>query len=280
MFYDLNIPLPDACGKPNARMSIQEWAQVAQLVEQARVFGYSVVALNQTIQGKLTPEHLAVWRAAPEFQHAELGWDRETGARAAYAAGNVRRGRIRVLRRLTAVVSDAAQGHSLTAATAGAYDVVAVQPMSDKMLLAACNGSWETVDMVALDMGQRWGFIAKHKVVAQALALGVSLEVTYGPALSDAQTRQQWVNNAAAIVRATRGKGLVWTGGVRQPRDLRAPYDIVNLGAVLQLNGDLSKHALSANARAALMHAYTRAGTLRAVVAPKLPPAKRAKLAA
>ncbi|KAJ2286803.1 RNA-binding RNA processing protein rpp1, partial [Coemansia sp. RSA 2706] len=104
--------------------------------------------------------------------------------------------------------------------------------------------------------------------------------VTYGPALSDAQTRQQWVNNAAAIVRATRGKGLVWTGGVRQPRDLRAPYDIVNLGAVLQLNGDLSKHALSANARAALMHAYTRAGTLRAVVAPKLPPAKRAKLAA
>ncbi|PIA16140.1 PHP domain-like protein, partial [Coemansia reversa NRRL 1564] len=145
------------------------------------------------------------------------------------------------------------------------YDVVAVQPASEKIMLAACSGVWDAVDMVALDMGARWGFFAKHKTVGQALANGLSLEIAYWPALADATTRQQWVSNAAGVVRATRGRGLVWTSGARQALDLRTPYDIANLGEALQLNGDLSKRGLSANARAVLMHAFTRADTLRAV---------------
>ncbi|KAJ2353099.1 RNA-binding RNA processing protein rpp1 [Coemansia sp. RSA 2618] len=273
MFYDLNIPLPAAAGKVGGHVSSQEWAQIAQIIEQARVFGYSVVALNQTIQGKFVPEHLAVWRTAPEFADAQLGWDRETGARTGTTTQSVARGKIRVLRRLTAVISEAAQGHSLSGA--GAFDVVAVQPTTADMLQAACNGTWDGVDMVAMDMGRRWGFYAKHKVVSQALALGVSLEIAYQPALADMQARQQWVANAAAIVRATRGRCLVWSSGARSAMDLRPPYDVANLGEVLQLNGDLSKRALSANPRAALMHAFTRTATLRAVIAPKHPAASK-----
>ncbi|KAJ2173960.1 RNA-binding RNA processing protein rpp1, partial [Coemansia sp. RSA 532] len=109
------------------------------------------------------------------------------------------------------------------------------------MLLAACNGTWDAVDIVALDMGQRWNFVAKQKVVTQALALGVSLEIMYQPALAGEKTRQQWVSNAAAVVRATRGRSVIWTSAARRALDLRAPYDIANLGEVLQLNGDLSK---------------------------------------
>ncbi|KAJ1735123.1 RNA-binding RNA processing protein rpp1 [Coemansia biformis] len=276
MFYDLNIALPDAAGRPNGRLSGPEWAHVAQTVEQARAFGYGVVALNQTIQGRLTAEHLAVWKSAPAFKDADLGWDTATGVRAGGdAAGRVRRGRIRVLRRLTAVIAEPAQGHSLACgsnATAGEYDIVAVQPASEKILAAACGGAWD-VDMVALDMGRRWGFVAKHKLVSQALAQGIVLEISYQPALAGPQARQQWVCNAAGIVRATRGKSTVWTSGARQALDLRSPYDIANLGEVLQLNSDLSKRALSTNARAALLHAFTRTSTLRAVVATRPLPA-------
>ncbi|KAJ2784167.1 RNA-binding RNA processing protein rpp1 [Coemansia javaensis] len=281
MFYDLNIALPDAAGKPGGRLSSAEWARVAQAVERAREFGYSVVALNQTVQGRLTAEHLAVWRTAPAFKDADLGWDAATGARAGAGAGagagaadRVRRGRIRVLRRVTAVVTDAAQGHSLASAggatPAAEYDVVAVRPATEKILAAACSGVWD-VDVVALDMGQRWGFVAKHKLVGQALAQGLALEISYRPALADSATRQQWVCNAAGLVRATRGRGLVWTSAARQALDLRTPYDVANLGEALQLNGDLSKRALSANARAVLLHGFTRAGTLRAVMSVRAP---------
>ncbi|KAJ2804647.1 RNA-binding RNA processing protein rpp1 [Coemansia guatemalensis] len=276
MFYDLNIALPDAAGKPNGHLSSVEWARIAQTIEQARAFGYSVVALNQTVQGRLVPEHLAVWKSAPVFKDAMLSWNCTTGTRTGEgAAGRVPRGKIRVLRRVTAVIADAAHGHSLSSSgpTANEYDVVAVQPASEKILLSACSGAWDAVDLVALDMGARWGFFAKHKTVGQALANGLSLEVAYRPALVDATTRQQWVSNTAGVVRATRGRGLVWTSGARQALDLRTPYDIANLGEALQLNGDLSKHALSTNARAVLMHAFTRANTLRAVAAVRRPPA-------
>ncbi|KAJ2761098.1 RNA-binding RNA processing protein rpp1, partial [Coemansia nantahalensis] len=109
-------------------------------------------------------------------------------------------------------------------------------------------------------------------LVGQALAQGLALEISYQPALAGSATRQQWVCNAAGIARATRGKNVVWTSGARQALDLRTPYDIANLGEVLQLNSDLSKRALSANARAALLHAFTRTGTLRAVVSARQRP--------
>ncbi|KAJ2847703.1 RNA-binding RNA processing protein rpp1 [Coemansia brasiliensis] len=260
MFYDLNIPLPEVAGKPNGRLSGHEWAQIAQTIERARELGYSIVALNQTIHGRLMPEHLQIWQSVPQFANSQLSW---TSVRVADTKDGIPRGEIRVLRRLTAVISDATQGHSLSGALASEYDLVAVRPTSEKTLLAACNGTWEAVDMVALDMGSRWGFLAKQKIVAQALALGVSFEVAYQPALESA--RQQWVCNTSNIVRVTRGRGMVWTSGARQPLELRTPYDIANLGDALQLNGDLSKRAISANARAVLIHAFTRTGTLRAV---------------
>ncbi|KAJ2472138.1 RNA-binding RNA processing protein rpp1 [Coemansia sp. RSA 2322] len=278
MFYDLNIALPESAGRAGGTISSQDWAVVVQAVEQARGLGYQVVALNQTIHGKLAADHLAVWRSIPAIKNAELSWDRETGTRGSgSAAASVGRGKIRVLRRVTAVVSDAAQGHSLGGAVAGEYDVVAVRPTSDKLLAAACSGTWEAVDVVSLDMGARWGYFVKHKTAGQALALGLSLEIAYGPALADATTRQQWVSNAAGLVRVTRGKGVIWTSGARQAFDLRSPYDITALGDVLQLNADLSKRALSSGPRTALVHAFTRTRTVRAVISVKPPPEENAE---
>ncbi|KAJ1931800.1 RNA-binding RNA processing protein rpp1, partial [Linderina pennispora] len=76
-----------------------------------------------------------------------------------------------------------------------------------------------------------------------------------------------WVSNAASVVRVTKGRSVLWTSAASRPFGLRAPYDIVNLGGILQLNGDLSKRAMTSNARAVVMHGYTRRETLRAVVA-------------
>ncbi|KAJ2792169.1 RNA-binding RNA processing protein rpp1 [Coemansia linderi] len=270
MFYDLNIALPDTAGKAGGIVSSHDWAQVAQAVERARALGYQVVALNQTISSKLVPEHLAVWKSVPAIKDAVYSWSRETGARAGGSAfSSVPHGKIRVLRRLTVIVSDTAQSQSLTgsgSATTAEYDVVAVRPTTDKLLSAASSGAWDAVDIISLDMGGRWGYFVKHKTAGQVLAMGLALEISYQPALADSATRQQWVSNAASIVRVTRGRGLIWTSGARQAFDLRSPYDISALGEVLQLNSDLSKRALSSGSRTALVHALTRTSTLRAVI--------------
>ncbi|KAJ2726132.1 RNA-binding RNA processing protein rpp1 [Coemansia sp. Benny D115] len=277
MFYDLNIALPEVAGRANSRLGAKEWEQVTQAVECARDLGYSVVALNQTVQGRLTAEHLEVWKTIPAITGAKLSWDVTTGKRdtSVATAGNVGRGKIRVLRRVTAVISEGAQGHSLSSTGAqsvgGEYDIVAVRPTSEKLLLAASNGSWEGVDLISLDTTVRWGFFAKHKTMSQALALGLGIEIMYGGALEDASLRQQWVSNAAALVRVTRGRNLLWTSAAKQAFALRAPYDVVNLGEAVQLNADLTKRAISSTARAVLQHAFTRAATLRAVISVKKP---------
>ncbi|KAJ1848385.1 RNA-binding RNA processing protein rpp1 [Coemansia sp. RSA 2703] len=272
MFYDLNIALPESAGKANGSMSSQEWAQVVRAVEQARDLGYSVVALNQTVQGKLTAEHLAVWKTIPAIDGAQLSWNPATGKRVAVqGSGNVaavKRGSVRVLRRVTAVIREADQGHSVSGTpVSNEYDVVAVRPTSEKLLFAASSGAWAGVDVIALDMAARWGFFAKHKTVGQALALGLAFEVAYGGALGDSVQRQQWVSNVAAMVRVTRGKGLVWSSGARQAFELRSPNDVTMLGEAVQLNSALTKRAVSVNARAVVVHSFTRTQTLRAVVA-------------
>ncbi|KAJ1721366.1 RNA-binding RNA processing protein rpp1 [Coemansia erecta] len=275
MFYDLNIALPESAGKANGSMSSQEWAQVVRAVEQARDLGYGMVALNQTVQGRLTAEHLAVWKTVPAIDGAQLSWNPATGKRVVGQGGSgsgsvaaVKRGSVRVLRRVTAVIREADQGHSVSGTpVSNEYDVVAVRPTSEKLLFAASSGAWGGVDMVALDMAARWGFFAKHKTVGQALALGLAFEVAYGGALGDSAQRQQWVSNVAAMVRVTRGKGLVWASGARQAFELRSPNDVTVLGEAVQLNAALAKRAVSANARAVVVHSFTRTQTLRAVVA-------------
>ncbi|KAJ2395364.1 RNA-binding RNA processing protein rpp1 [Coemansia sp. RSA 2559] len=276
MFYDLNIALPDSAGRAGGQISSQDWTRIAQTIDRAREFGYNVIALNQTIYGKLTPEHHSIWKSVPDVSGAIYSWDRGTGARInSNATGRVPRDGIRVLRRLTLVVSDASHGLSISSSGGGLaseYDIVAVRPTSEKYLLAAIGGSWDTVDLISLDMGSRWGFFVKHKPAGQALSSGYAFEISYKPALTDSTTRQQWVSNASSIVRMTRGKGLVWTSGASQPFDMRSPYDITALGEALQLNGDLSKRALSTHSRAVLLHAFTRANTLKAVISVKQMP--------
>ncbi|KAJ1665017.1 RNA-binding RNA processing protein rpp1 [Coemansia sp. RSA 1813] len=276
MFYDLNIALPDSAGRTGGQTSSQDWARIAQTVEQARAFGYDVIALNQTIHGKLTSEHLNIWKSVPGVSGAIYSWDRDTGARIdSNTTGRVPKDGIRVLRRLTLVVSDASHGLSISSSGGGLaseYDIVAVRPTSEKLLLAAIGGSWDTVDLISLDMGSRWGFFVKHKPAGQALASGYAFEISYMPALTDSATRQQWVSNASSIVRMTRGKGLVWSSGASQPFDIRSPYDITALGEALQLNSDLSKRALSSHPRAVLLHAFTRANTLKAVISVRQAP--------
>lgn len=78
----------------------------------------------------------------------------------------------------------------------------------------------------------------KHKVVRAALRNGAVFEINYTGALGGAEetdggegagAKRNWWAGAREVVRVTKGKGVVVSGGVTGELELRAPRDVGNL---------------------------------------------------
>ncbi len=61
------------------------------------------------------------------------------------------------------------------------FDVVAVQPLTEKMFQAACANL--EVDIIHLDLGSRIDFPVKKVNLTQAIDRGVFFEINFSPAL-------------------------------------------------------------------------------------------------
>lgn len=68
----------------------------------------------------------------------------------------------------------------------------------------------------------------KHTMVRTALRNGAVFEIPYTSALDNTAKRNWWAA-AREVVRVTKGKGLIVTGGCTETADLRAPKDVGNL---------------------------------------------------
>jgi len=65
--------------------------------------------------------------------------------------------------------------------------------------------------------------------IAYAGALGGDGDISTGGGESGAGAKRNWWAAARELVRVTKGKGLVVSGGVGAESDLRAPRDVGNL---------------------------------------------------
>lgn len=165
----------------------------------------------------------------------------------------------RQLSRLTISADDpaAAAAACSSALVAGSYDLLAVAPGSERVFAQACASL--PIDVITLDLSKRLPFRLKTASVAAALKRGVSFEICYAPALRDAGSRRQLLANAAALVRETRGRGLLLSAGARSLWELRGPYDIANLAAALfGLSQAQAAAAVGRNAEACLARAQQR----------------------
>ncbi|RUS23905.1 RNase P subunit p30-domain-containing protein [Jimgerdemannia flammicorona] len=61
--------------------------------------------------------------------------------------------------------------------TVNAYDILAVQPTTEKLFQAACS-TFE-VDIISLDFSTRMPFYLKHTQVGQAIERGIYFEICY-----------------------------------------------------------------------------------------------------
>ncbi|KAL4883773.1 RNase P subunit p30-domain-containing protein [Aspergillus karnatakaensis] len=229
MFYDLNVPYTS--GDPEASATLSFLAEL----------GYTTVALSQTIAGKLPPN--------PTPSPLPSG---------------IPKG-LTVLTRLNLPLSDPAQNQRLTS-IAQAYDLVALRPTNEKALLNACTNA--ECDIISLDLSVRHPYHFKFKMLSAAISRGIRLEICYGPGItgSGLEARRNLVGNAMALIRATRGRGIIVSSEAKKALGVRAPFDVINLACVWGLSQELGKEAICAESRKVTALAQLKRTSWRGII--------------
>ncbi|RWQ96519.1 RNase P subunit p30-domain-containing protein [Paecilomyces variotii] len=249
MFYDLNVPYsPDD-------------PEILHTLEFLAELGYTTVALSQTITGKIPPN------AAPPSPPANAPKS------------------LTLLSRVNIPLADPSQNQRLTA-LAETYSLVAVRPTNEKSLLNACNNL--DCDLISLDFSERLPFHFKFKTLASAISRGVRFEICYGPGVtgSGLEARRNLIGNAMALIRATRGRGIIISSEAKRALGVRAPWDVINLACVWGLSQERGKEAICEEARKVTALARLKRSSWRGIVdvvhggeKPKIEPAKTKKSA-
>ncbi len=113
------------------------------------------------------------------------------------------------------------------------YDIIALAPTTETTFSLACLTHTQPSPLsahiisVPLDV-PRLPFRMKHTMVRAALRNGAVFEIPYASALDNTAKRNWWAA-AREVVRVTKGKGLIVTGGGADIAELRAPRDVGNL---------------------------------------------------
>uniref|UniRef100_A0A8D0ENX2 Ribonuclease P/MRP subunit p30 n=1 Tax=Strix occidentalis caurina TaxID=311401 RepID=A0A8D0ENX2_STROC len=144
--------------------------------------------------------------------------------------------RIKVLTRLTLVVSDPSHCNLLrsTSANIRLYDIIAVFPKTEKLF--------------------------------HAIDRGIYFELLYTPAIKDSTMRRYTISNAISLMQICKGKV-----SSQSESKLRGPYDVANLGLLFGLSEGEAKAAVSTNCRATMLHGETRKSACGVVYTVKKP---------
>ncbi|EIW78115.1 PHP domain-like protein [Coniophora puteana RWD-64-598 SS2] len=283
MFFDLNIPVPDSGFKPTQTSKKNKGKQpqtapsapahspaqiraVETRVDLLIHLGYNVIAFSQTVYSKL---------------------DQKTHANVldSLVSQLAKRPGIVFLKRLNIILdADSEKGFGLTNANLSLvepYDLISLTPTTASTFSLACLThslpSALTAHVISLPLtAPRLPFHLKHTLVRTAIKNGAVFEINYAGALgsdgdgsssadaSGASSKRNWWAAAREIVRVTKGKGLIVSGGVVDDADFRAPRDVANLVALLGLAQNVAHDCSTTSPKSLVLRAGTRR-TYRAV---------------
>jgi ribonuclease P/MRP protein subunit RPP1 len=206
---------------------------------------YSVLALNHLITGAIPPQITNPIPAALPFKLPPT---------------------ITVLRRCTLTISDPSHNHRLPA-LAQAYDILALRPTTEKAFLAACT-ALDNHSIISLDLTLRYAFHFRPKQFMTAIRRGIKFEICYAQAVQDgsAEKRRNFISNTLAIVRATRGRGLIVSSEARSVMGVRAPADVGNLLSVWGVDRERAKEAITVTPRSVVVNEGIKRRGYRGVI--------------
>jgi len=171
---------------------------------------------------------------------------------------------VSLLTRLTLHIHDPSQNHRL-AQLQSAYNLIALRPTTEKALGLCCNSL--ECDLISLDFSVRLGYPLRFKTVASALQRGIRFEICYSPGITGgSDARRNLIGGTAALIRATRGRGIIISSEARSALGLRGPWDVINLAVVWGINQERGKEAICEEARKVLQLARLKRESYRGVV--------------
>ncbi|KAJ3985187.1 PHP domain-like protein [Lentinula detonsa] len=285
MFYDLNVPIttttPANSGskkgkskQPQASNSPQFTAAQLSAID-AHLdllihLGYTVICFNQTVNKKVDPKtHINVLNELLEKLKPRRG--------------------ILFLKRLSVILDeDSEKGFGLINANTSyfnSYDILSLIPTNQATFALACLThtlpSPLTTHIISIPLTlPRFPFHLKHTLIRTAIKNGAVFEINYVGALggesdtalleagaaeaNGSNAKRNWWAAAKELVRVTKGKGLIVSGGVVAQANLRAPRDVANLITLLELPQDAAHAACTSVPKSLILRAQTRK-TYRAV---------------
>ncbi|KAF5309961.1 hypothetical protein D9619_010263 [Psilocybe cf. subviscida] len=285
MFFDLNIPIKKSTVRLNTSKKAKQsqgesgsgvtWAPSEIEDIEARLdalihLGYSVIGLTQTVYKKVDSKtHVNVLESLVSQLRPRSG--------------------IVFLKRLSIILDqDSEKGFGLINASLAlfnAYDLIALVPTTHNTFSLACLThslpSPLTAHIISLPLTiPRLPFHLKHTLIRTAIKNGAVFEINYVGAIggeneatlveADAAengplAKRNWWASTRELIRVTKRKGLIISGGVVAEADLRAPRDVANLIAILGLPQDAAHEASTKTPKSMIVRAQTRK-TYRAVL--------------
>uniref|UniRef100_A0A3Q2LLU6 Ribonuclease P/MRP subunit p30 n=1 Tax=Equus caballus TaxID=9796 RepID=A0A3Q2LLU6_HORSE len=191
------------------------------LVENAAHLGYSVVAINHVV----------------EFKEKKQEIEKPVAVSELFTSLPIVQGKsrpIKILTRLTIIVSDPSHCN----------------------VLVACTHL--DVDLVCITVTEKLPFYFRRPPINVAIDRGVSFELVYSPAIKDSTMRRYTISNALNLMQICKGKNVIISSAAERPLEIRGPYDVANLGLLFGLSESDAKAAVSTNCRAAILHGETR----------------------
>jgi ribonuclease P/MRP protein subunit RPP1 len=171
---------------------------------------------------------------------------------------------VSLLTRLTLHIHDPSQNHRL-AQLQSAYDLIALRPTTEKALGLCCHSL--ECDLISIDFSARLPFILKFRTVASALQRGIRFELCYSPGITGGiDARRNLISGATALIRATRGRGIIISSEARSALGLRGPWDVINLAIVWGISQERGKEAVCEEARKVVQLARLKRESYRGVV--------------
>lgn len=254
-FADLNVPYLD------------DPRETEKLVSKAIKLGFETIAICKTHRLKHEKEKGKKNKKKDGGQLSPIDWN----VLPAIQDMKKKNPKLNFYSRITVLLDDQSQVHQLSSEAVQTFDILAVQPTTEKLYQQACKSL--EIDIISLDMSRRLPFHLKFPTVHAAVERGVHFEIIYSTAFGGTTERTQLLAIAMDMVVFTKGKNIIVSSGAEHELDFRGPYDIVNLGLLFRFKEEQSKAAITKNCRAVLFHAQARKGTERSVISGRrLPP--------
>lgn len=100
-----------------------------------------------------------------------------------------------------------------------------------------------------------------------AINRGIRIEICYGQATGEeSNARRNFISNTLAIVRATKGRGLVISSEAKSVLGVRAPADVLNLLGVWGLAKERGLESMGVNPRGVVINEGMKRSSFRGVI--------------